>query len=154
MSQPIPRMALWLGLAGLLPMVWGVAETYIPAVKLILDGKTDGWYYAPYSTMRYAEIILCFMSGVLWGFAARAPAATAGMGYALSVLPALYVFFFVNGTINDIAIKLAIGFALVLCIDALFHAQKLTPEWWMRLRYILSAGMVVCLLLLGWVDHR
>lgn len=134
-------------------MIWGVGEVYLPFVRRFAEDWGNSWYYAPYSTLRYAEIILCFMSGVLWGFAARGPKATAGMGYVLSVLPALYVFFFVIGGINDIAIKLAIGFVIVLGIDALFHSQKLTPEWWMRLRYILTAGMVICLLLIGWADH-
>ena len=146
----IPRVPFWLGVLGLLPMIWGVGETYLPFVKGLAEDWGNSWFYAPYATLRYAEIILCFMSGVLWGFAAKAPSTTAAMGYVLSVLPALYVFFFAIGGVDEVAIKLAIGFVVVLGIDRMFHAQKLTPEWWMRLRVLLTAGMVICLLLLAW----
>ena len=153
MIRDIPRSALWLGLAGLLPMIWGVAELYLPFVGDFAQTWVSDWYLAPYGTLHYAELILCFMSGVLWGFAARGPKATAGMGYALSVLPALYTFFIVIGDASDMAIRLAIGFVLVLGLDGLFHSQKLTPEWWMRLRVLLTVGMVGCLLLIAMTEH-
>ncbi|QGX99412.1 DUF3429 domain-containing protein [Roseovarius faecimaris] len=153
MTRNIPRTALWLGLAGLLPMVWGVGETYLPFVRSFTEVWGNDWFLAPYATLRYAEIILAFMSGVLWGFAARSNAATAGTGYVLSVLPALYAFFFVIGGVHEVAVKLAIGFVLVLFIDRLFSRQGLTPDWWMPLRIMLTAGMVACLLLIAYAHY-
>lgn len=135
-----------LGAAGLIPMIWGVGEIYLPIIRQLSEDWINSWFYAPYATLRYAGIILAFMSGVLWGFAAKATSTTASLGYKLSVLPALYTYFFVIGDIQEVAIKLAVGFLLVLGIDALFHRQKMTPEWWMRLRVFLTVVMVACLL--------
>lgn len=144
--QGVPRTALVLGFAGLIPMIWGVGELYLPFVKRLAVDWGNSWFYAPYASLRYAEIILAFMSGVLWGFAAQARGATAKMGYVLSVIPALYTFLVAIGGVADVAVKLAIGFVLVLGIDHLFHRQKMTPEWWMRLRVPLTVVMVACLL--------
>ncbi len=146
MMRGVPSTALALGAAGLIPMIWGVGEIYLPVIRQISEDWINSWFYAPYATLRYAGIILVFMSGVLWGFAAQANGASASMGYKLSVLPALYAFFFVLGDTQEVAIKLAVGFVLVLGLDALFHRQKMTPEWWMRLRVVLTVVMVTCLL--------
>lgn len=153
MIAGVPRVPLWLGLMGLLPMVIGVAETYLPFARIVYEIHGNGWFIAPYATLRYAEIILCFMSGVFWGFAARSDGATAGTGYVLSVIPALYVFFMAIGDISAVAVKLAIGFMLVLWIDWLFYRQNLTPDWWMRLRIPLTVVMVACLLAMAYAHH-
>jgi hypothetical protein len=146
MIAGIPRTPLLLGLLGLLPMIWGVAEIYLPFIRGFTEDWINSWFYAPYATLRYAEIILAFMSGVLFGFAAKASGTTAAMAYKLSVIPALYTFLFVIGGVQEVAGKLAIGFVIVLGIDYLFHRQKLTPSWWMRLRLVLTVVMVACLL--------
>jgi len=149
MIRGVPRTAWQLGLLGLIPMIWGVAEIYLPFFRSFTEDWLNSWFYAPYATLRYAGIILAFMSGVLWGFAARASGTTATMGYKLAVVPALYSFLFVFGGTQDVAIKTAIGFVLVLAIDYLFWRQKMAPDWWMRLRVVLTLVMVACLLAIG-----
>lgn len=146
MIRDVPRPALMLGLAGLTPMLWGVGEIYLPPIRSASETWISSWFYAPHATLRYAGIILAFMSGVLWGFAAKATGPSAAKGYTLSVLPALYSYLFVLGDTQMVALRLAVGFVLVLGLDAYFHRQALTPGWWMRLRVVLTGGMVICLL--------
>ena len=104
-------------------------------------------FVGPYVQLSYGTIILSFMSGVLWGFSTRATGVVAATGYALSVVPALYAFFFVGGGPTSAAIFLATGFVGLLGLDWLFWEQELAPPWWMALRVLLTVGVVACLTL-------
>jgi hypothetical protein len=142
----VPGIAWQLGLLGLVPLIWGVAELYLPLLRSVAENWMNPWFHAPFATLRYAEIILMFNSGVLWGFAAKTAGPLALGAYNLSILPALYAFLFVIGETQEVALKLAIGFAGLLALDAVFHRQSLTPDWWMRLRVPLCAAAILCLM--------
>jgi hypothetical protein len=142
---PIPRSALLLGLAGLIPFLWGAASQLVPALADWGTAVLGPRFVGPYVSLSYGTVILSFMAGVLWGFATRAEGAVATSGYVLSVLPALWAFFFVGGGPVSAAIWLAAGFAGLLGLDALFWRQGLAPDWWMRLRLMLTAGVLLCL---------
>lgn len=146
----IPRAALVLGLAGLIPFVWGAAS--------VLNGGLAEWglrslgprFVGPYVGIAYGTVILAFMSGVLWGFATRAEGQLAATGYALSVVPALWAFLFVGGGPTSAAVWLAVGFVGLLGLDWLFWLQGLAPPWWMRLRVMLTAVVVPTLLVVAY----
>lgn len=143
---PIPRSALILGLAGLIPFAWGAATLLVPALADWGMAVLGPRFVGPYVSLAYGTVILSFMSGVLWGFATRAEGAVAATGYALSVIPALWAFFFVGGGPTTAAIYLAAGFAGLLALDYMFAQQGLAPPWWMRLRLMLTAGVIASLL--------
>ncbi|NNL18387.1 MAG: DUF3429 domain-containing protein [Boseongicola sp.] len=144
----IPRSALILGLAGLIPFLWG-ALTLLSADLAEWGVRNIGPRFAgPFVMLQYGTIILAFMSGVLWGFATRATGEAATMGYGLSVLPALWVFFTVGGGPATSAIYLIAGFIGLLALDWHFWRQELAPKWWMRLRVLLTVVVVACLSLL------
>ncbi len=86
------------------------------------------------------------MFGVLWGFATKTSGTVATTGYALSVIPALWAFFFVGGGPVSAAIYLIFGFVGLLGLDWLFWKQELAPDWWMPLRIGLTIVVVLCLL--------
>jgi len=142
---PIPRAALLLGLAGLIPFVWGAASQLSPALADIGTVMAGPRFVGPYVSLAYGTVILSFMSGVLWGFATRATGSAAAIGYALSVLPALWAFFMVGGGPVSAAGNLMAGFAGLLGLDALFWRWGLAPPWWMRLRGGLTAVVRACL---------
>ncbi|WP_170756070.1 DUF3429 domain-containing protein [Ruegeria lacuscaerulensis] len=141
----IPRAPLVLGLAGLIPFVWG-ALTY-------LNDDLHAWgtqalgprFVGPYVQLFYGSIILSFMSGVLWGFATKTSGSKAATCYLLSVLPALWAFFKTGGGPLAAGTNLMWGFAGLLLLDAVFSYWRLTPVWWMRLRMLLTAVVLVCL---------
>ena len=141
----IPTSALILGLAGLIPFLWGAANVVYPP-----SGGWAGAWLAPmfrgtYVSLTYGVVILSFMSGVLWGFATRAKGAKAAVGYALSVVPALWGFIMVNGDPANAAVNLWVGFAGLLMLDYFFSLQGLAPAWWMRLRVLLTVVVLACL---------
>ncbi len=141
---PVPRSALLLGLAGLLPFLWGIATQLSPTVTDLTLATLGPRFVGPYVSLSYGVIILSFMSGVLWGFATQAHR-RAALYYSLSVLPALWAFFFVgNGPVSS-AVCLGVGFVGLLGLDWLFWKQGLAPDWWMQLRAMLTIAVLACL---------
>lgn len=149
-DTPIPRSALLLGLAGVIPFAWGAATALNPELQGWGVRTLGARFVGPYIGLFYGAIILAFMSGVLWGFAARAEGRVAATGYALSVIPALWAFFFTGGGPTGAAISLIAGFLALLALDFLFWAHGLAPRWWMALRVLLTSLVVVCLIPVAW----
>ena len=144
----IPTGALILGLSGVLPFAWG-AVTLLSEEAFNFGIENFGArFVGPLIQLSYGVIILCFMSGVLWGFATKMDEKNGTLGYILSVLPALWAFLSMGrGPISD-TISLIVGFLAVLLIDRHFYLLKLTPLWWMNLRIPLTF-LVISLLGLG-----
>ncbi len=141
----IPLSALILGLAGLIPFLWGGAS----AVPLLLD------YLPPMPfgpalvgvplLAAYGMVILCFMSGVIWGFAAKSGGPWMPIGLCLSVLPALWIFFFTGQAHSSQILALIAGFIALLAIDYACVRRGMAPAWWLPLRLILTSVVVFCL---------
>ncbi len=141
----IPRSALLLSLAGLIPFLWGALTVLLPDLAMWTAQTIGGRFAGPYVMLFYGAIILSFMSGVLWGFAARLEGAQAATGYALSVIPALWAFIMTGGGQTSTGISLMAGFAGLLGLDWLFWHHGAAPEWWMTLRVPLTAVVLACL---------
>ena len=148
MILKIPTGALILGLSGVLPFAWG-AVTLLSEEAFNFGIENFGArFVGPLIQLSYGVIILCFMSGVLWGFATKMDKKNGSLGYILSVLPVLWAFLAMGrGPISD-TISLIVGFLAVLLIDRHFYLLKLTPLWWMNLRIPLTF-LVISLLGLG-----
>lgn len=141
----IPRAPLILGLLGLLPFIWGAATVLSDDLAAFGAANLGARFIGPYVQLFYGSVILSFMSGVLWGFATKASGTQAAVGYALSVLPALWAFFMTGGGPTSAGTNLAFGFIGLLMLDYAFSRWGLTPPWWMRLRLLLTAIVVACL---------
>ncbi|WP_102108425.1 DUF3429 domain-containing protein [Oceaniglobus roseus] len=141
----IPPAALALGLAGLIPFAWGALTLVSEDLATWGISALGPRFIGPYVQLQYGTVILSFMSGVLWGFATRAEGREAATGYALSVLPALWAFFFVGGGPVSAATYLIFGFLGLLALDWTFWRQGLAPAWWMQLRILLTVVVVGCL---------
>jgi len=113
-KQRVPTAPLLLGLAGLLPFLWG-ALTYLNAELALWGTKALGpRFVGPYVQLFYGSVILSFMSGVLWGFATKTDGAQAAIGYALSTIPALWAFFMTGGGPVGAGTNLIFGFVGLL----------------------------------------
>ncbi|MCQ0092384.1 DUF3429 domain-containing protein [Roseovarius sp. M141] len=141
----IPRSALILGLAGLIPFVWGAITVLHPPLADWTNHTIGPRFAGPYVMLFYGAIILAFMSGVLWGFATKLEGTQAATGYALSVIPALWAFFTTGGGPNSAGISLMAGFIGLLGLDWLFWRFGVAPDWWMQLRVLLTAIVLACL---------
>ncbi|MGY6547438.1 MAG: DUF3429 domain-containing protein [Roseinatronobacter sp.] len=148
----IPRPALLLGLAGLLPFLWGLGTMLLPALEGVTLATIGPRFTGPFVLISYGSVILSFMSGVLWGFAAQgSDTDQRWTGYALSTLPALWVFFMVGGGPGQALSALIVGYIVLLRLDWQFSAWGLTPPWWMRLRLLLTAAVLLALVLGFWL---
>ncbi|MEM7269116.1 MAG: DUF3429 domain-containing protein [Pseudomonadota bacterium] len=141
----IPRPALFLGLVGLIPFLYGALTHLAPAAAVTpLHG-------AALLTL-YGVIILCFMGGVLWGFAAKA-----GLGllhYAASTAPALIALvpaLFWPDIYEGPGGLLVLfnGFVVLILLDNWFATAGWATGWWMRLRVLLTAVVWLCLAIGG-----
>ena len=68
----IPRAPLVLGLAGLIPFIWGALTGLVPDLAAWASANLGSRFVGPYIQLFYGTVILSFMSGVLWGFATKA----------------------------------------------------------------------------------
>lgn len=144
MSAPIPRPALALGLAGVLPFAaLCVLPLFSDAPRVIEMGDA--------LLTLYAITILAFMSGCIWAFAAKQDDVT---GYALSTLPALFGWlspflpvFLGWITPAEALLLLAAGFVVLLALDRRAVRLAQAPDWWLKLRVLLTALVVGCLLI-------
>ncbi len=141
----VPRSALILGLAGLIPFLWGAITVLQPGLADWTIHTIGPRFAGPYVMLFYGAIILAFMSGVLWGFATKLEGTQATAGYALSVIPALWAFFTTGGGPTSAGISLMAGFVGLLGIDWLFWRFGVAPEWWMQLRVLVTAVVLACL---------
>lgn len=137
------RLAWVLGLAGLLPFLFGLfltlngeqARTLVPGLS------PDG----PRLMLSYGAVILSFMGAIHWGAALeREP--EAGWPYALSVVPAFYGWLIWGlslmspGDIALLMIGLALGFAALLVVDLIRGRAGDFPKWYPPLRVVLTLG--------------
>jgi len=140
----IPAPALILGLAGLIPFLYGAASVLVPG----LSGLGAAWSmnHAGRALLQiYGIVILCFMAGVIWGFAAKAEGRQATLFYGLSVIPAIFVFLTAFAEPRPSLVMLIAGFIALLAVDASAARQGLAPVWWMRLRLMLTTVVAICL---------
>lgn len=151
----IPATALLLSVAGLIPFL--LSAMYVLGM---FTAESGGLTIGPFSFFntgngqllmaRYGVIILCFMSGVLWGFATKATGAQAAAAYALSVVPALWVFLNPGTRADEVLLNLGIGFAGLLALDYAYYRWELAPRWWMLLRLPLTLAVLICLAIGIW----
>jgi len=141
----IPKAPLLLGLAGLTPFIWGALTLLSDPLATWGTAMLGARFVGPYVQLFYGAIILSFMSGVLWGFATKADSRIAGLCYGLSTLPALWAFFMTGAGPTSAALSLIAGFLALLLLDFAFSRWNLTPDWWMPLRLLLTAIVIVCL---------
>ncbi|MEL6235882.1 MAG: DUF3429 domain-containing protein [Pseudomonadota bacterium] len=133
----IPVPAFWLGLAGLIPFLYGAIISL--GVAPLHPTLTAEAVLVP-----YGAAILAFMGGCLWGFAATRDQAPAWRELGLSVVPPLWAF---SAQFHPAPLSmLAAGFVVLIAVDMIFVLRRLTPPWWMALRLPLSGVVLLCLL--------
>lgn len=142
-----PRLALRLGLAGLLPQL-------AAAAAILLDTNGEWHFGALAMSYFYAAVILSFLGGLWWGLAAKADRVPDWVWVA-AVAPSLIAF----GSAWPWAVgdpwpgpsMVVLGLSLIgaLGVDWRLVRDGLAPSWWMRLRVPLSLGLGAVTLAIG-----
>lgn len=144
-QNSLPRSALVLGLAGLLPQA---------VACIVVLTHEDLIIYALVSGFAYSALIFSFIGGVWWGQALVTPTRYAWI-FVASVCPSLISWFaallmFLNMKWWPHAIgAVAIGLMLSPLIDLQIAKVIALPRGWMRLRLTLSIGLGCLTLLLA-----
>ncbi len=141
MIPSIPRPALMIGLAGVLPFIYAAIAATEPRLELDF---APGYFVAE----NYGLVIFAYMSGVFWGFAAPKKAATKDgwrwMG--LAVAPAVIGFLALVALPPGETLTILLwAFPLLLPLDWMFQREKLAPKWWLTLRILLTVLVTGCL---------
>jgi len=132
-ESTIPRAALWLGLAGLLPSM------AVLAVMLAWPAALD---VAATAGLVYGAVVAGFVGGTWWGLAAgRAAPAALPRHLLLSMLPGLAAWLAVLAPPATGFAVLALLFAVLPPTDRRLLAEGVAPAWWCALRRPLSYGM-------------
>jgi Protein of unknown function (DUF3429) len=141
MDQPLPRPALWLGLAGLLPFL---------ATALLSSTAPEDWRgVALYALAAYGAVILSFLGAVHWGLALRAPASEAGAlapRLGLGVVPSLIGWVGLLLPPGPGLLLLALGLLGTAAVETLAARRGLPPPEYLRLRWMLSIGAALSLI--------
>lgn len=144
MSLPRPPVpAAVIGYALVIPVLFGAATEIL--MTPTQQDAAGGLYFGFGLLLDYASVVLVFLSGALWGFAARAGTNLLRM-QVLAVLPGVYGFI-VWGLQNFrlLLVLLAAGYAVTLFIDAAFVRAGLAPRWWLRLQLTMKIAITAAL---------
>mgnify|MGYP002633853819 FL=1 len=139
--KAIPRSALILGWAGLIPFVFGGISIWIDIPINIKLGISQ-------MTLTYGMIILSFLGGVRWG-AAMVQSYKMDAALVLSVAPSLLAFatFFMPG--QDASLALSIAFIGQGFTDHAAGRDGRLPGWYPNFRVMLTIVVTGSLLSLA-----
>ena len=135
-TPPPPNLPCFLGWAGLVPFVVAALGAHSKVDTLVLYGFLGG--------TTYGAVILSFLGAVHWGLAMndnRNP-----YWYVWSITPAL--FGFASLLLFDVEMRIVVLiplFGLAWSVDRQAANHGLIPNWYMRLRSMLTAGAVISL---------
>jgi hypothetical protein len=138
-ASQIPSSALVLGLAGLIPFVVCALSLWVAVPQLpAADGLRVGMFYG--------AVILSFLGGIRWGVAI--PSATAEsqtLDFSLSMMGSLagWVSLLLSPLLG-LSLLIA-AFLLQSLWDVLSVERGRLPQWFGRLRMILTIGAVISL---------
>ena len=147
MNEPLPvlpRLAKFLGLAGLAPQLLALLGTFSETNRYV--GLAAGYFYA--------ALIFSFLGGLWWGVAASRRDAPPWL-YAAAVAPSLIAFatgipWMIGGDWpGPSLIILGIGILASASIDYALYRRRLIATDLLRLRVVLSAGLGCLTIALG-----
>ena len=141
----MPRLARWLGFAGLIP--------HLMIAALVIGGPPEFGAAATGLGLFYAVLILSFIGGAWWGLAAQGGERVPPWLWLAAVFPALVAFAALGtslvGQLAGPALFVT-GAALIaaLGVDLKLAANGLCPPGWLGLRTPLSLGLgALCIII-------
>ena len=131
------RNVAWeLGLAGLIPFVGaGALAWWAPSVWQVT---------AVYGFSYYSAVILSFLGGVHWGSALQVPRAGNQRRLVLAMVPSLLAWPALLFNVTTGLWVLLAGFILIGGYDLSRDGRDGFPRWYLTLRCLLTAVVVLC----------
>jgi len=147
-DKSIPKVALYLGVAGLVPFIIGGLLAITLGAGVVLPEKADMFLVG------YGAIILSFMAGVRWGLAfAEHNESEQALQFGMSVIPPLvaWIAFFLPFAFGLPLLALSHAALAVWDIRGMYSGRG--PMWYGKLRMILSSIAVGLLVVVGLVRY-
>ena len=145
MRAAIPRLPLWLGLAGLLPFLVSAAAAWLAPIA---------WQVlAIRAFLGYGAVILSFLGGVQWGVAMcrERPGEDAfRVRMLLAMVPSLVAWPALLLHPLTGAWVLVAGFVLVRGHELSREGRARLPDWYQSLRTLLTLVVLACHALVIW----
>ncbi len=144
MDHKLPRLALTLGLTGLLPQMLAAAISLHPPHAA----------FGQFAAFLYAALIFSFLGGLWWGIAAVNQAAPRWL-YLVSVMPTLIalgaglLWIAQTGSPAQSLRIVGVGLLLAPLVDWHLNRRSLVPKGWLTMRVILSGGLGALTLLVA-----
>ncbi|MBZ2169677.1 MULTISPECIES: DUF3429 domain-containing protein [Marinobacter] len=139
----VSRIAVLVGLAGLVPFLAGVLSLYLLPQY---HGSILYWFYL------YSAGILAFMAGVYWPIAMQLGDRTYPQSPVVTIVLS-QVFFLTAGLglIPPVGAQVFIYTAAFvgLCLVDVKWMKSFWPSWYLRLRLLLTSVVVVCQILVA-----
>jgi hypothetical protein len=133
----IPRAPLIYGLLGLIPFL---------APPLVAAGRPEVAKVALDILIAYAALILSFLGGARWGFALSAPKPNR-LQISLSMLPTLVGLAILGSPLGGCKLQI-IALAFALLVQGFWDVRASDgPDWYPRLRIVLTLGAIIGLAL-------
>jgi len=135
----VPPLAMLLGHSGLLPPV--------ACVVAIAGGDPTIRFSALALLFAYVAVILSFLGGIWWGFAAREGERAPGWLWVAAVAPSLVAVASAWPWAVGLSwpgpslVALGVAMLLTLLVDRRLTSMGIAPADWMRLRVPLSLGL-------------
>ncbi|KRW81409.1 DUF3429 domain-containing protein [Marinobacter sp. P4B1] len=146
----VARLAILVGIAGLVPFIAGVVGLFaLPANSVAILG----WFYL------YSAGILAFMGGIYWTMALQLENRSYPQSPLVTML--LSQVFFVGAGLGLLLptpqkiLLYTVAFALLYLVDARWMRQY-WPAWYLKLRLLLTVVVLLCQLTVGawfWLLH-
>lgn len=139
-TRTIPQPALILGLAGLIPFIAAAIATLLPDTSVFSTLATP-------ALGAYGAVILSFLGGVKWGVLLNDQAGLKIWGpLFLSVVPSIIAWAALLLPAMAMLALLVAAMALQYFLDKKSVQNQKLPQWYGRLRTILTTGAVLSLL--------
>jgi len=129
MPQPsVP--AIVLGLGGLIPFA------LLPFLALMLDAEHQALLL--HALVLYGAVICTFVGALQWGYAIRGGSRRPWVQYSWSIVPALIAW--IAALLPSVAALRILACLLLVCYaaDRAIAETELSPQWFMRLRSVLT----------------
>ncbi len=138
-KSAVPRPALLLGWAGVIPFALLTVATVLGIQPLSLDARAV--------LLAYGAAILSFLGGVQWGVLLPRSQEEASLPwrYGVGVLPALVGFLCLQVPQTLGLVGLAVGLLSLLAYDLSTVRRGLAPGWYGSLRFQLTGAVVLLL---------
>ena len=138
----IPSKVKYISYAGMIPILMGVIGSFDLS---LMGNNINNWLVE--LGMLFSAIILSFLGGCLFIFETHSKSEINFKGLMVSMCPSIWAVF--SLLLPMTCFLLAVGFLSTLERERYLSRKIILPNWWLKMRFQLTASMVLLLIVMG-----